>query len=218
MPLTGASSLAMQVVVCESHSIPGGAAHAFTRGGYHFESGPSLYSGMAAHGPAANPLAHVLQAIGEELDLIEYDDWQVFLPEGRFLTQVRCAALCSATRKPLGLLHRLESRKVAWSEQAGLTAPTGVCLRAPSVGWRPAVHGGAGSSAGAGGGAAVGRTPRADAPAGQGIYLHPACRVSSGRGGGADGGGQVGPAGTGGMQAHHQLCVSPSARASSGQT
>lgn len=55
----------------ESHSIPGGAAHAWVRDGYHFESGPSLYSGMAARGKAANPLAHVLQAVGEELTLIE---------------------------------------------------------------------------------------------------------------------------------------------------
>lgn len=37
-----------QVTVCESHSIPGGAAHAWVdRAGYHFESGPSLYSGMS---------------------------------------------------------------------------------------------------------------------------------------------------------------------------
>ena len=37
----------MQVTVCESHSTPGGAAHAWVQDGYHFESGPSLYSGMA---------------------------------------------------------------------------------------------------------------------------------------------------------------------------
>ena len=33
--------------------------------GFHFESGPSLYSGMASTGRSANPLAHVLQAIDE---------------------------------------------------------------------------------------------------------------------------------------------------------
>ena len=38
----------MQVTVVESHAIPGGAAHAWVQNGYHFESGPSLYSGMAA--------------------------------------------------------------------------------------------------------------------------------------------------------------------------
>lgn len=36
--------------MCESHNMPGGAAHTFKRNGYHFESGPSLYSGMAARG------------------------------------------------------------------------------------------------------------------------------------------------------------------------
>lgn len=35
-----------QVSVVESHSVAGGAAHTWRRGPYHFESGPSLYSGM----------------------------------------------------------------------------------------------------------------------------------------------------------------------------
>ena len=113
--------------MCESHSIPGGAAHAWVQDGYHFESGPSLYSGMAGRcacqiaaqlldsntldtqtkletkwmllnrvcvgvcgrGRGANPLAHVLQAVGEPLDLLEYNSWNVILPEGQFLTEVR---------------------------------------------------------------------------------------------------------------------------------
>ena len=151
----------MQVTVVESHAIPGGAAHAWVQNGYHFESGPSLYSGMAAkcgphlitictllrdclpghlsvctrcvhsfihlpraprshtgpwewkvlalpqqkisssahiaaaqlrrrgrRGRGANPIAHVLQAIQEPLDLIEYNRWNVILPEGEFLTEV----------------------------------------------------------------------------------------------------------------------------------
>ncbi len=51
MVLTAATvAFQVQVVVCESHDTPGGAAHAWTvrapAGGlYHFESGPSLYSG-----------------------------------------------------------------------------------------------------------------------------------------------------------------------------
>jgi phytoene dehydrogenase-like protein len=36
-----------EVIVCESHSIPGGAAHAFERKGFHFDSGPSLFSGLS---------------------------------------------------------------------------------------------------------------------------------------------------------------------------
>ena len=74
--------------MCESHNIPGGAAHAWVQKGYHFEAGPSLYSGMAGTGAAANPLALVLKAIDEPLDLIEYNQWNVLLPEGDFLTQV----------------------------------------------------------------------------------------------------------------------------------
>ena len=40
-------------------------AHGLLQDGFHFESGPSLYSGMASTGRSANPLAHVLQAIDE---------------------------------------------------------------------------------------------------------------------------------------------------------
>ena len=39
-------------------------------------------------GRGANPLAHVLQAIDEPLDLMEYNSWNVVLPEGQFLTEV----------------------------------------------------------------------------------------------------------------------------------
>ena len=37
---------------------------------------------------AANPLAHVFQAVGEPLPLVEYNTWNVILPEGEFLTRV----------------------------------------------------------------------------------------------------------------------------------
>lgn len=84
----------MQVTVCESHSIPGGAAHAWTRDGYHFESGPSLYSGLGGKGKEANPLGHVLQAIGEPLELVKYNTWNVLVPEGQFLTVVWGCVTC----------------------------------------------------------------------------------------------------------------------------
>ena len=84
--LSAASLLAthgLDTLVCESHSVIGGAAHSFSRKGYHFESGPSLYSGMRSKGPGANPLSLVLAAIGEgnTLDIAEYDVWNVYLPE-----------------------------------------------------------------------------------------------------------------------------------------
>lgn len=40
----------VKVTVLESHDIPGGAAHSWVQKGYHFESGPSLYSDMASRG------------------------------------------------------------------------------------------------------------------------------------------------------------------------
>jgi len=36
-----------RVLVCESHSIAGGAAHAFVRRGFHFDSGPSFHAGLS---------------------------------------------------------------------------------------------------------------------------------------------------------------------------
>ena len=53
------------VLVLEAHHQPGGAAHGFQRNGFHFESGPSLWSGLSRW-PSSNPLKQVLQAIGEE--------------------------------------------------------------------------------------------------------------------------------------------------------
>jgi hypothetical protein len=42
----------------------------------------------AARGRDANPLAHVLQAIGEPLECVQYNTWNVLVPEGQFLTRV----------------------------------------------------------------------------------------------------------------------------------
>ena len=75
------------VVVCESHTVIGGACHSFRRGdGFHFESGPSLYSGLNARGPKGNPLGLVLQAVGADVDLnvLTYDTWNVYLPETNY--------------------------------------------------------------------------------------------------------------------------------------
>ena len=70
------------VVVCESHSIPGGCAHSFERAGYTFDSGPSLWSGCASASP--NPLRSVLDAIGESPEWKQYDGWVMYTPEGDF--------------------------------------------------------------------------------------------------------------------------------------
>lgn len=76
------------VLVLESHDLPGGAAHSFEIKGYHFDSGPSLFSGLSSRGLQANPLAQVLDALGEKIECAQYDSWMVYLPEGDFLSRI----------------------------------------------------------------------------------------------------------------------------------
>jgi len=83
----------LDVVICESHGIPGGAAHGFERGGFKFDSGPSLYSGLS-YSPSPNPLRHVLDAVGEDAEWKTYDTWGCCLPEGTFNTQVGADQFC----------------------------------------------------------------------------------------------------------------------------
>ncbi len=83
--LTAAALLARygkKVIVCESHAIPGGAAHSFSRQGFHFDSGPSFYCGLSdAH--SLNPLRQVLDAIGEQVEAVAYDPLGHYhFPEG----------------------------------------------------------------------------------------------------------------------------------------
>ncbi|KAL7530706.1 hypothetical protein ACHAXR_006779 [Thalassiosira sp. AJA248-18] len=47
---------------------------------FHFEAGPSLYSGLSDE-RSPNPLKHIYQMIGEEPEWITYDEWGAFLPE-----------------------------------------------------------------------------------------------------------------------------------------
>jgi carotene isomerase len=61
-----------QVIVCESHTIPGGAAHTFKRRGFEFDSGPSFYCGLA-DSRSLNPLKQILDILGESLQIIPYD-------------------------------------------------------------------------------------------------------------------------------------------------
>jgi phytoene dehydrogenase-like protein len=86
-----------KVTVCESHTIPGGAAHGFDRGGFKFDSGPSLYSGLS-HSPSTNPLRHVLDVIEEDLEWVNYDTWGVYIPEGEFDTTVGADQFCDVLK------------------------------------------------------------------------------------------------------------------------
>lgn len=89
------------VIVCESHAIAGGAAHAFTYNGFKFDSGPSLYSGLS-YSPSANPLRQVLDAIAEELPCANYDTWGCCLPEGNFDAAVGADQFCDVLEKLRG--------------------------------------------------------------------------------------------------------------------
>ncbi|MEL7314142.1 MAG: NAD(P)/FAD-dependent oxidoreductase [Cyanobacteria bacterium J06559_3] len=87
----------LDVVVCESHTIPGGAAHGFERSGFRFDSGPSLYSGLS-YSPSPNPLRQVLDAIEEDAEWLNYDTWGCCLPEGTFDTQVGAEQFCDVLK------------------------------------------------------------------------------------------------------------------------
>ena len=83
--LTAAAMLARygrRVLVCESHTIPGGAAHSFTRQGFQFDSGPSFYAGLSDP-KSLNPLRQVLDALEESVEAIAYDPLGHYhFPEG----------------------------------------------------------------------------------------------------------------------------------------
>ena len=60
------------VIVCESHTIPGGAVHGFSRQGFHFDSGASFYCGLSDF-HSINPLCRVLNVLGESVEAVPYD-------------------------------------------------------------------------------------------------------------------------------------------------
>lgn len=82
------SRYGQDVLLLESHDLPGGAAHSFEIKGYKFDSGPSLFSGFQSRGLQANPLAQVLDSLGESIPCASYDSWMVYVPEGEFLSRI----------------------------------------------------------------------------------------------------------------------------------
>jgi phytoene dehydrogenase-like protein len=99
------------VIVCESHSIAGGAAHSFERQGFKFDSGPSLYSGLS-YSPSVNPLRQVLDVIGVDLPCVTYDTWGCRLPEGDFNTSVGAEQFCDVLARLRGEEAVSEWRKL----------------------------------------------------------------------------------------------------------
>jgi len=73
-----------KVAIFEAHYAAGGVAHTFKRDGYTFDSGPSFHAGLSQR-PSLNPLKHVLDAIDEEVECVQYDFWNCYFPEGLFV-------------------------------------------------------------------------------------------------------------------------------------
>ncbi len=103
-----------RVVVCESHAIAGGAAHSFSRQGFHFDSGPSFYCGLSDP-RSLNPLRQVLDVLDETVPAIAYDPLGHYhFPDGTF--PVYCegdryrAAVAQITPQGAKELEQLERR------------------------------------------------------------------------------------------------------------
>ena len=115
--LTAAALLARygkQVLVCESHAIAGGAAHSFTRRGFHFDSGPSFYCGLS-NPHSLNPVRQVLDVLGESLETVTYDPLGHYhFPEGTFPvysnSQLYREAVAKITPQGAIELERFENR------------------------------------------------------------------------------------------------------------
>ena len=76
-----------KVLICETHSQPGGVAHSFNRGGYKFESGPSLWSGLNSISNTS-PLGQILYLLDEQIEVKRYKGWKVLAPEAEFDLEV----------------------------------------------------------------------------------------------------------------------------------
>jgi phytoene dehydrogenase-like protein len=106
------------VAVLESHYAPGGAAHGFRIrekdiGDFHFDTGPSFFSGLNPDIPAknSNPLRTILDAIGEPVDCAPYTTFGLKFPEGDFVHS-------SNFGKSGGVIEQMEGKSGmdAWSK------------------------------------------------------------------------------------------------------
>lgn len=106
-----------EVLVVESHTSPGGAAHHWSRGQFNFDSGAALFSGInptletAASGEqryntTANPLSSVLAAIDETVpSVIDLPDRATCLvyPDGKqYRTQLGSEKFTEVVKERLG--------------------------------------------------------------------------------------------------------------------
>jgi len=125
------SKYGLRTTVFEAHSIAGGCAHGFERGPFMFDSGPSLWNGMSA--PSTNPLRQVLDAVQEDVEWIQYDGWEMIIPQGRFYFRTGDAAGWERTLREFGGPTALEDwarlQKVCGPVTAASAAIPALCLR-----------------------------------------------------------------------------------------
>jgi carotene isomerase len=109
-----------RVLICESHTIAGGAAHSFSRRGFHFDSGPSFYCGLSDP-KSLNPLQQVLSVLGESIPAVAYDPLGHYhFPDGTFPVYGNCdryqAAIAEVTPDGAHQFARFEKRLLALYE------------------------------------------------------------------------------------------------------
>ncbi|MBE9009845.1 FAD-dependent oxidoreductase [Pseudanabaenaceae cyanobacterium LEGE 13415] len=120
------------VLVCESHTIAGGAVHSFSRQGFHFDSGASFYCGLSDPN-SVNPLRQVLDVLGESVEAIPYDPFGHYhfpdatLPVYGNLEKYRSAI---SQISPQGAIELIELEKRLLSLYEGLQGIPTLALRA----------------------------------------------------------------------------------------
>ncbi|CAG9462229.1 unnamed protein product [Pedinophyceae sp. YPF-701] len=113
----------MDVQVLEAHTKPGGCAHSFMRRAgeheVHFDCGTSLFFGLKdrpSEGGVAsdNPIAAVLDLLGEDLEVVEYgeEQTQLVFPEGSVRTNIGSRAFAEHVEGMWGRRARLELEAV----------------------------------------------------------------------------------------------------------
>lgn len=99
----------LETTVLEAHSIPGGCAHGWSRGDYHFDSGTSLFFGISNR-DLENPLTSVLAILEEEVEMIPYgiDKTRLFWDDAVYNTQIGSKEFASVVEELWGHEARRE--------------------------------------------------------------------------------------------------------------
>ena len=83
----------VRAAVVEAHSVAGGAAHGFSRKGFHFDSGPSYFLGLSSpKGQSINGLRQVMDAVGEEVEAATYKHCQLYIRDAYTAISAACVA------------------------------------------------------------------------------------------------------------------------------